>query len=110
MFGLRKKLQHAVQSVALGGVGALLGLVGLGFLSAAFWLYLAALGGAIMACAILGFGYLGIGLLLMMLASGEIHRPHDKAAATTKSDTDSVPPLATAFMQGVQQGMAARRQ
>lgn len=107
---MRRKLRRAAQRLALGGAASLMGLAGLGFLSAALWLYLATVGGAIFACAVLGFGFLGFGLILMMIAASD--DDDRKAPASPRSDArskDGMPPLATAFLHGMEQGMAARK-
>jgi amino acid transporter len=107
---VKRKMRRAAQRLALGGAASLIGLAGLGFLTAAAWLYLEAVGGAILACAILGFGYLGIGLILMMIASGDDDAGERSAQPEPSRKGDGMPPLATAFLHGMEQGMAARRQ
>lgn len=107
--GFKHKMRRAAQRLALGGAGSLMGIIGIGFLSAALWLYLATVAGAILACMIVGCGFLGLGLVLMMLASGD----DTDHAATARQDTpkspEGLPPLASAFMHGMEQGIAARR-
>lgn len=106
--GFRRKIRRAAQRLALGGAGSLMGLVGIGFLSAALWLYLAMLAGAILACVIVGCGFLGFGLVLMMLAAGEDTAQAGTTRQDTPKSTQDLPPLASAFMHGMEQGMAAR--
>ncbi|GFE49423.1 hypothetical protein So717_11760 [Roseobacter cerasinus] len=108
------RLQHAArdaaQRFALGGVGALMGLAGVGFLSAAALLFLLTQTDPITACAIMGAGFLGLGLLLMVIARPSRHKPAKRDVHTRPAPREQdMPPIAAAFMQGMAEGMAHNR-
>ncbi|MBW4706937.1 hypothetical protein KX928_03955 [Roseobacter sp. YSTF-M11] len=106
---LRHQLRETAQRFALGGAGALMGLTGIGFLSASALLFLLTLTDPITACAIMGGAFLGTGMLLMMIArpSGSSGKEHERHMS--HRDQQEMPPVAAAFMQGMAQGMAAGR-
>ena len=108
------RLQHAArdaaQRFALGSVGLLMSLAGIGFLSAAALLFLLTQTDPITACAIMGAGFLGLGLILMVIARPSRHKSpkrdsHDRPAPHAQE----MPPIAAAFMQGMAEGMAHNR-
>jgi len=116
--GLRYRIHLAVRRYALGGLGGLMALIGLGFLCASGLMLLLTVTDPITACAILGGGFFGLGLILMVLA----RKPRvpvseatlaasatGQATATPPPAARPMPPLAAAFMTGLSQGMAARR-
>ncbi|WP_299854002.1 phage holin family protein [uncultured Roseobacter sp.] len=103
---LRHQIKKTAQRFALGGIGAVLALSGIGFLSASALLLLLTLTDPITACAIMGGAFLGTGLLFM-LAARPSHK-HDTPKHTQESQ-EAMPPVAAAFMQGMAQGLAAGR-
>ncbi|WP_299672643.1 phage holin family protein [uncultured Roseobacter sp.] len=103
---LRRSIRHAAQRFALGSVGALMGLVGLGFLSASGLMLLLTLTDPITACAIMGGAYLGVGLLMMVAARGSGSDDPPAVPQNARQEAQELPPLAAAFMQGMAQGMA----
>ncbi|WP_300011632.1 phage holin family protein [uncultured Roseobacter sp.] len=106
---LRQNIRDTAQRFALGSVGALMTLVGLGFLSASALMLLLTVTDPMTASAIMGGAFLGIGLLMMAAArsSKPDHNRHHRREVHPK--TEEMPPLAAAFMQGMVQGMAHRR-
>lgn len=106
---LRKQVQATAQRFALGSIGALMSLAGLGFFSASALMLLLTLTDPIMACAIMGSAFLGIGLLLMAAARSPRETAKHHASAPIKAPTEDMPPIAAAFMQGMAQGMAEGR-
>lgn len=106
---LRQNIRDTAQRFALGSVGAIMVLAGLGFLSASGLMLLLTVTDPITACAIMGGAFLGIGLLMMVAArsSKSDHSRHHRREVHPK--TEEMPPLAAAFMQGMMQGMAHRR-
>lgn len=106
---LRHTIRDTAQRFALGSVGALMGLAGLGFLSASALMLLLTVTDPITACAIMGGAFLGVGLLMMVAArsSGTHHRRETHASGNQQAA--DMPPIAAAFMQGMAQGMAQGR-
>jgi hypothetical protein len=84
--------------------------VGLAFLTAALALYLWTVTDPITACLILGLGYAGLGLILIFAPSGRTEGP-TPAPPPDKTAQAEMPPIAAAFVQGMNQGIAvgARR-
>jgi hypothetical protein len=111
---LRHRIHLTVQRYALGGIGGLMTLIGLGFLSASGFMLLLTVTDPITASAIFGCGFFGLGLILMVMARKPPRPAHSAplsgAQAGQQPETSPMPPLAAAFAQGVAQGMAARRQ
>ncbi|MCV3269941.1 hypothetical protein [Roseobacter sinensis] len=106
---IRKTLRHTAQRFALGSFGALMGLAGLGFLSAAALMLLLTMTDPITACAIMGGSFLGIGLLMMAIAGTSNREESSQSRPQTDAQTQDMPPLAAAFLQGVAQGMAQQQ-
>lgn len=104
---LRKNLRLTARRFALGSIGTLMDLTGVGFLSASMLMLLLTLTDPITACAIMGGVFLGLGLLLVAEASGPDQRQRNRRPDQTA--TNDMPPLAAAFMQGMAQGMAQSR-
>lgn len=94
----------------MGSVGLLMGLTGVGFLSAAALLFLLTQTDPITACATMGGGFLGIGLILMVTARPSRHAsPKRDVHARPAPREQEMPPIAAAFMQGMAEGMAHNR-
>ncbi len=117
MFGIIDTFRHeartAVRSAALKSVGMLLMLVGLGFLTAALWLFIVTVATALMAAMVIGALYCGVGLILLSVASfrSRAHvAPHAAAAPAPGTTAPAVPlvQLAEGFAMGMQAGRAAR--
>ena len=107
MHRLKHRLSVAIRRTALGGIGVLLALVGIGFLTAAGYIYLSAVTTSLEACLILGGAFVGVGMLFALLARPSVHHEPIPAAHTATADPAT---LVTTFMAGVAQGIAARRQ
>lgn len=118
--GLRYRIHLAVRRYALGGLGGLMALIGLGFLCASGLMLLLTVTDPITACAIMGGAFFGLGLILMFVArkprvpvseASLAASPTAQASATAPPPPPAspMPPLAAAFVQGLTQGMAARR-
>ncbi|MDW3223575.1 MAG: hypothetical protein R8G34_11955 [Paracoccaceae bacterium] len=103
---LQNKTRKTAQRIALNSFGALMVLAGIGFLSASALLLLLTLTDAITAFAIMGGAFLGVGLLVVYSA-----KPTNPNLETDRLEAtqEPMPPIAAAFMQGMTQGMAARR-
>ncbi|MEM8577632.1 MAG: phage holin family protein [Pseudomonadota bacterium] len=95
-------VKHAVQRSALGGVGALFTIAGIGFLSASAFLVLQAEYGAQIACLVLGGAFTGLGLIAIAIARAKAPPPERPQSPLI--------PLAAAFLDGLNEGMATRRQ
>ena len=116
--GLRYRIHKAVQRYALGGLGGLMALVGLGFLCASGFMLLLTVTDPITACAIIGCAFLGLGLILLFAArkprvpvseASLAATPGVQAGAPGAAGANVMAPVAAAFAQGIAQGMAARR-
>ncbi|MBB5516833.1 hypothetical protein FHS89_002875 [Rubricella aquisinus] len=104
---IEQKASRAAKSAALGTGGALCLAVGAGFLTVAAWIYLATLEGTLFAAGIIGAVYVGIGLILIGLASARRSDvPHAHPAPQTSAQT---PPLAEAFLFGLQAGRGVQK-
>ena len=106
---LRQSIRETAKRFALGSIGALMTLTGLGFLSASALLLLLTVTDPMTACAIMGGAFVGVGLILMVAARSS---GSDRARANhtpARASTEEMPPLAAAFMQGMAQGMAQGR-
>lgn len=103
--GLRYRIHKAVQRYALGGLGGLMALIGLGFLCASGFMLLLTVTDPITACAIIGCAFVGVGLILMFAA----RRPRVPVSEATLAATPGVQagvsgasvmaPVAAAFAQ-----------
>jgi len=97
-------IKTAVQRTALGGFGALMVLVGLGFLSAAGFMLLQVEYGAQVGCLVLGSAYLGAGLIAIAMA-----RSKPDPVQNTQDAQNPIIPLAAAFLDGLNEGIAAQK-
>lgn len=85
----------------LGIAGGLMLAVGLGIMTAAAWIALAAVAGHLVAALAIGLSYSGVGLILLALAGEE--------APPTQETPPPQPDLVQAFFRGVGAGAAARQ-
>ncbi len=97
--GIRTELRTAARRAGFSALGALFLVAGLGFLTTALWIALAATQGALTAALVIGALYLGLGFLLLALAARR--NPSARKA-------DQFPALMEAFMVGLTAGTANR--
>ncbi|SDX44965.1 phage holin family protein [Litoreibacter albidus] len=100
------KAKTAARKVALSSLGGLMLAVGLGFLTAAAWMYVTLIADAMTAALVIGGAYVGLGLILMGLSSARKVETHH---ATPTPASSQPPPLMQAFLQGMQAGAQAQR-
>lgn len=112
---LRAQARMTARAAALGVIGTVFLLVGLGFLSVALWMIVAAQYGALIAFEVLGGLYVILGLICLALRpSATPVQDSDNGTASAKPQTDrtgSEDPLiklAEGFAAGMQAGRAAR--
>lgn len=103
---IEHKAKTAARKVALSSLGGLMLSVGLGFLTAAAWMYIALVADAMTAALVIGGTYVGLGLILMGLSSAREVGTHH---STRTSAPSQPPPLMQAFLQGMQAGAQAQR-
>ncbi len=97
---------------ALGLFGAVMLLVGIGFLTAAGWIGLRLVATPLDAALIIGGSFAGLGILVLLIA--RIARPRRPVVAppamtTQSAQVQAFATIAAAFVQGVGAGIAARR-
>ncbi len=103
---------RAGRRAALGTCASLLILVGIGFFTAALWLYLVSVFGAIQAALMIGLGYSGAGLVCVgvLISSGEPDPlPDVNESAQRQQEATTAPPLVEAFLYGLQAGAHASK-
>lgn len=109
---LRTQAKLAARAAALGLIGTVFLLVGLGFLSVALWMIVAAQHGGLIAFWVLGGLYVLLGLACLALrpsATQSDHGETDTAPQTRHTATDEPwVKLAEGFATGMQAGRAAR--
>lgn len=98
----------------MGSGAALAFVVGIAFLTAAIWIYIAATVDTFTAAIVLGAIYVGLGFILLGLASARAKDGADPAGVKSAPQPDpdppsNLPPLAQAFMFGMEAGAAAKR-
>ncbi|MBI6629416.1 phage holin family protein [Pontibaca salina] len=111
---VEQKVTRVARKTALGTGAALALLVGIAFLTAAAWIYIAATTDTFIAALVLGAIYLGLGFVLLGLASSRERGGSDPAGVKTAPETNAeapsnLPPLAQAFIYGIEAGAAAKR-
>ncbi|MEM8655273.1 MAG: phage holin family protein [Pseudomonadota bacterium] len=106
---LKDNIAQTAQRAALGGLGGLLMLAGVGFLTSALFLYLLTQTDPITACLVVGGGFSGLGLILLAISSsGRRVKPPAPKVAQPDLPHSAMTPVVVAFLDGLQQGMAAR--
>ena len=100
---LERKLAKAARRSALAGVGVLMAIVGLGFVTVAGWLVLSELRDTTFAAMVLGMIYLGVGTIALGLACSR-PRPHPAPLP----DPNPLAALLPAFLAGFAQGRDMR--
>lgn len=100
---IEHRLARAAQRSALAGVGTLLALVGLGFMTVAGWLVLEELRDATFAALVLGLVYLGLGIIAVACA---FSRPTPPPPPQVQPNPMAA--LFPAFMAGFEQGRDMR--
>ncbi|MDQ2094968.1 phage holin family protein [Rhodalgimonas zhirmunskyi] len=123
---LKMRVKDKAERTAIGLVGGLLMLVGLGFLTAAAWMAISLAADPLMASLIIGGAYFGLGLIF--IGAAKLKRRHyvaptqsayqaadtaagqaSEAGANPSSSGSVAPMLVAAFMEGFGAGMATRR-
>ena len=108
---LERKAASAARKTGFAFGGALFFAVGLAFLTAAAWIYLAVTLSLFHAALIIGAAYVGLGLIFFGFASssGSDHEVQAmKAEMPQQPQTrGDAPPLVEAFLFGMQAGMGA---
>lgn len=112
---LRAQARMTARAAALGVIGTVFLLVGLGFLSVALWMIVAAQYGALIAFEVMGGLYVILGLICLALRPSATQAQHgENGTASAKPQTDRTAPedplikLAEGFAAGMQAGRAAR--
>ncbi len=111
---VERTVARAARKTVLCASAALSFAVGLAFLTAAAWIVIAVSVNVFVAAMVIGTFYIGVGFVLLGLASARdrdtIDPPHAPADAPPQSAPPSnLPPLAQAFIFGIEAGAAAKR-
>ena len=107
---LKDSAARTAQRAALGGLGGICLLAGVGFLTAAFFMFLLTQTDPIAACLIVGGMFSGVGLILVGVSrAGKSAPPPAVQTAQASPSASSMTPVMLAFLDGLQQGMAARQ-
>lgn len=105
----KQTIARTLQRAALGGLGGVFIFSGVGFLTAGFFLFLLTQTDPITACLILGGVFVGAGLILVGLTqSNPSKRKADETPVNDQTNGSPMAPVVLAFLDGLQQGMAAR--
>ncbi|WP_052249560.1 phage holin family protein [Tateyamaria sp. ANG-S1] len=107
---IKHNVAQTAQRAALGGLGGICLLAGVGFLTTALFMYLLTQTDPITTCLIIGGGFSGIGLVFVGLSrTGKPSKPPAVATAQAAPSASAMTPVMLAFLDGVQKGMAARQ-
>lgn len=107
---IKHNVSQTAQRAALGGLGGMCLLAGVGFLTSALFMFLLTQTDPITACLIVGGGFAGLGLILIGISRSAKHEPAPTVQAAQMSGSASaMTPVVLAFLDGLQQGMAARQ-
>ncbi|MGJ8557854.1 phage holin family protein [Sulfitobacter geojensis] len=105
MFGIEQKVERAARKGAAFSAAALLGGVGVAFLTAAGWMVLTELRSEIFAATVIGAAYVGAAAIAAALGMKKPHTPPKPIGPT--QDTSEMSPLqlvVLSFVQGFEQG------
>ncbi|MGB8624035.1 MAG: phage holin family protein [Paracoccaceae bacterium] len=109
----KKSVGRAARQAALAIWAGLFLLVGLGFLTAALWLYLAATQTVLFATVVVGLIYTGLALILLGLArmGGKAPAADERPERPATDGRAPFPPVTEAFLFGLDAGLksAGRR-
>lgn len=111
---VKHRSARAIRRALICGLGGIFLAVGLGFLTSAAWILLEDAYSALSAALILAALYAGIGLIMLgIVASSRSRDAHDSRTAplrdpTTPPQPGTIPPLAEAFIIGLNAALAAR--
>ncbi len=111
---IKDRSARAIRRALLSVVGGIFVAIGLGFLTSAAWIMLEDVYSAVAAALILAGIYIGIGLIALGVASSSARRDAATAPRTPLSDPatpprpGAMPPLAEAFIIGLNAALAAR--
>ena len=109
---MEQKARTAARRAGLTAAGALFLSVGCGFMTAAGWMVLEEMRGALFATTVIGSLYLGLGLILLGVAASRNTRaaPDPVAHGMQPSpQTYAIAALLEAFMAGLNAGISKRR-
>ena len=110
----QEKVAQTAQTALLGLGAALMLAIGLGFLTAALWIFMATATSTLMAATTIGVAYTGVGLITFAVLSGQNRaRKRNKArlAASSKekqSVQNIVHEIILAFITGLRAGQQSR--
>ena len=110
---MRDRLRRAARATAFSVMGVVFGLVGLGFLTVALWIVVAAQESALVAYAAIGGLYVVLGFCLMALGAQKGRGPDNTAPDTPNRPPqdptkDPIVQVAEGFAVGMQAGRAMR--
>ena len=109
MFGVGQKIGGAARKAGVVTAGATLTSVGVAFLTAAAWIFLAAEHGTLIAAVVIGFTYTGLGIVIVAMGSSDGRLKAERAqqaAVSTHAETPAQMVILS-FLQGMEQGRQA---
>lgn len=108
--GIKHRVQDTARRAAIGAAASVLLAVGIGFLTAAAFIGIAAATSVLTACIVIGIGYVGLGLIAAgFMAFDGFGKPKPAEPQHTAINLAPYMALATAFIQGMSAGRGARR-
>ncbi|SEP17483.1 hypothetical protein SAMN04490248_13216 [Salinihabitans flavidus] len=114
MTGVLSRIRARARAAAFSVVGILLGLVGMGFLTVALWIFIDSREGALVAFTVIGGIYAVLGFVFMMFGAHVSASGGDERASDPGAPTHEEPPqdpwvrVAEGFAIGLQAGRNAR--
>ncbi|WP_146590027.1 phage holin family protein [Puniceibacterium confluentis] len=108
-FTLRDYARRTSRAITFSAAGAVLVAIGLGFLTAAFWMMLAELRSAIFAAQVVGFLYTGAGLILFAVARAQRRLYRAPPAAPAAATVDPFMKMIEGFLIGLDAGRRTSR-
>lgn len=109
LHSLRRSVRRTAGRLAMTSVAGLLVAVGIGFLTAALWMLIAATHGAMMAATIIGGLYVGVGLIMIAVAMPDRSRHHHHHTPAVDPTALMMAQIAEGFVTGMRAGRATRR-